>query len=138
MIRLHVAAIVAFLQALGLRVYDSEAGRNFDGSVEVVTAASFPYVIVTVSSPVRDTERMVQARERHEIDFTVGYHGLNPASARWAAERVSSLAGSSPAVTGWTVWIESVTSNPLRADRDNPEQVVFSGSDGFTATTFPA
>lgn len=135
MIRAHVAALVAFLTDAGVRVYDSEAGRDFDGSIEV---PSFPYAIVTVSSPVRDTERHVQARERHEIDFTVGYHGLTPASARWVAERVSSLAGSSPVVAGWSLVVESVTSSPVRPDRDNPERVVFSGSDGFTVTSFPA
>lgn len=116
-------------------MYDSEAGRGVDGSIE---APVFPYAILTVSSPVRDTDRLVQARERHELDFTVGSHGLSPASARWVAERVSSLAGSSPVVAGWQLVVESVTSSPVRPDRDNPEQTVYSGSDGFTAYSYPA
>jgi hypothetical protein len=134
-IRAHAEALAAFLVALGLRVYDTEAGRKVDGTTE---APTFPYVILTVSSPVRDTDRMVQARERHELDVTVGEHGLNPASTRWAAERVSALAGATLTVAGWVAHVDSVVSTPLRPDRDNPEQVVFSGADGFTVTSFPA
>lgn len=116
-------------------MYDTEAGLNIDGSTEV---PAFPYAILTVSSPVKDTDRFVQARERNELDFTVGSHGLNPESARWVASRVGRLAGSSPVVAGWTAVVESVTSSPVRPDRDNPEQTVYSGSDGFTAYSYPA
>lgn len=135
MIRLHAEALVAFLAALGVRVYDTEAGLKFDGTRET---PAFPYAILTMPSPVRDTERMVQARERHEFDVTIGYHGLSPASARWVAERVSSLAGASLTITGWKATVESVFSTPLRADRDDPEQTVYSGADGFTVTSYPA
>ena len=135
MIRSHVEALAAFLVTAGLRVYDTEAGRKVDGSTET---PAFPYVILTVASPVRDTERMVQARERHELDVTVGEHGLTPASQRWAAERVSALAGATLTVAGWVAHVDSVFTSPVRPDRDNPEQTVFSGADGFTVTTFPA
>ncbi len=135
MIRAHTEALASFLAAAGLRVYDTEAGRKVDGSTE---APTFPYVILTVSSPVRDTERMVQARERHELDVTIGEHGLSPASQRWAAERVSTLAGAALTVPGWVARAESVFSTPTRPDRDDPERVVFSGADGFTVTTYPA
>ena len=135
MIRSHVEALAAFLSAAGARVYDTEAGRRVDGSTE---APAFPYVILTVASPVRDTDRMAQARARHELDGTLGYHGLTPASARWLAERVSTLAGASLAVAGWTARAESVFTTPVRVERDNPERPVFSGVDGFTVTTYPA
>ena len=135
MIRAHVEALAAFLTAAGLRVYDTEAGRKVDGTTE---APTFPYVVLTVASPVRGTDRMVQARERHELDVTIGSHGLTMASARWAAERVSTLAGARLTVAGWVAQAESVFSNPLRADRDDPERVVFSGADGITVTTYPA
>ncbi len=135
MIRSHVEALAAFLSAAGVRVYDCEAGRRVDGSTETPT---FPYAILSVASPVRGTDRMVQARERHELDVTIGYHGLTPASARWLAERASSLAGASLTVAGWVAQVESVFTTPLRVDRANPEAPVFSGTDGFTVTTFPA
>ena len=135
MIRSHVEALAAFLSAAGVRVYDTEAGRRVDGSTE---APAFPYAILTVASPVRDTDRMVQARERHGLDVTIGYHGLTPASARWVAERVSTLAGASLTVAGWTARAESVFTTPVRVDRGNPERPVFSGADGFTVTTYPA
>lgn len=138
MIRSHTEALAAFLVAAGLRVYDTEAGRKVDGTTETVDATKFPYVILTVSSPVRDTERMVQAREKHELDVTIGEHGLSPASTRWAAERVSTLAGATLTVAGWVAHVDSVFSSPLRPDRDNPAQTVYSGADGFTVTTFPA
>lgn len=135
MIRSHVEALAAFLSAAGVRVYDTEAGRRVDGTTE---EPRFPYAILSVASPVRGTDRMVQARERHELDTTVGYHGLNPASARWVAERVSTLAGATLTVTGWDATVEARFTTPVRADRDNPEQYVYSGTDGFTVFSFPA
>jgi hypothetical protein len=51
---------------------------------------------------------------------------------------VSSLAGARLTVAGWVAQVESVFSNPLRADRDDPEQTVYSGADGFTVTSYPA
>lgn len=138
MIRAHVTALANFLTAAGLTVFDTEAGRLLDGSEIAVTDDDFPYVILTVSSPVRDTERMVQARERHELDVTIGYHGLLPGSARLAAERVASLAGATLTVPGWVAHVDSVFTGQLRPDRDNPERLIFSGADGFTVTTFPA
>lgn len=140
MIRAHAEAIAALLAAApspGLRVYDTEAGRLIDGSTETVDETKFPYVILTLASPVRDTERMVQARERHQSDFTIGYHGITPATARWAAERVSALAGATLSVPGWDARVESVFTSLLRPDRDNPDQTIYSGTDGFTVTSFP-
>ena len=46
--------------------------------------------------------------------------------------------GACSTVAGWVAQVESVFTTPLRVDRANPEAPVFSGTDGFTVTTFPA
>lgn len=135
MIGEHAKAVGDFLAALSLPAYDSEAGRKFDGTLET---ASFPYAIVTASSPVSSTDGIVTGRERAELDVTVGYHGSTPQQARWAADRVSQLAGVHLVVAGRQCVVESVFTNPIRRDDDNPNQIVWSGADGFTVLSYPA
>ena len=129
------AALVAFLQAQNVKVYDGEAGLLPDGSEE---APDFPYAILTVPAPVLSTEHFTHERERGELDVTVGFHAETPDSSRWIAQRVSRLAGAKLATPGWQTVVESAFSNQPRLDRDNPEQPVWSGAAGFTVTTYPA
>jgi len=131
----HARAVADFLAARGLTAYDAEAGRKWDGAIE---AATFPYAVVSMSSPVSTTETLGHARERAELDTTIGYHGSTPEQARWAADRVASLAGVHLAVTGRQCVVESVFSSLVRRDDDNPDQVVWSGADGFTVLSYPA
>lgn len=135
MIGEHAKAVADFLAGLNLTAYDAEAGRKFDGTRET---AAFPYAIVTVNSPVSSTDGIVSGRERAELDATIGYHGSTPQQARWAADRVSQLAGVHLAVAGRQCVVESVFTNPIRRDADNPDQIVWSGADGFTVLSYPA
>lgn len=135
MIQQHAKALADFLVAKGLPAYDSEAGRKFDGTTEV---AAFPYAVVSMSSPVSTTDGMVHDRERAELDTTIGYHGTTPEQARWAADRVASLAGVHLSVSGRQCVVESVFTSQLRRDADNPDRIVWSGADGFTVLSYPA
>lgn len=135
MIRAHSAALAAFLQAQGVKVYVGEAGVLPDESVE---APDFPYAILVVPPPVSSTEHFTNHRERNELDVTIGFHGLTLNSAQWVAERVMRLAGKKLVVEGWQPIAESVFASLPRLDRDNPEQPVWSGAAGFTVTTYPA
>jgi hypothetical protein len=134
-IREHATAVADFLGTLGVTAYDTEAGRKFDDTVE---AAVLPYAIISVASPVSSTDGIVSGRERKELDTTVGYHGSTPRQAQWLADRVAQLAGVHLAVAGWQCVVESAFTTPVRPDRDNPDQTVWSGADGFTVLSYPA
>lgn len=132
MIRATVAALAGYLESVGVRAYDTEAGLRPDGARE---SAAFPYAVLAVASPVSETgSPLLGVRERLELAVTIGSHGSTPTQARWSAERVATLAGAKLNVSGRTACVESVFATPVRVDRDNPDLTVYSGADGFSVT----
>lgn len=132
----HVEALLAALTSTGVRVYDSEPGRKVDGARE---APVMPYVVVYTDGGIRSSESLADGHdERAEMDAECHSVGADPRSARWAQSRVLSLAGVSPTVAGRVTVLQSVFSDRVRRDTDNPERTVFESRDGLTLVSLKA
>jgi len=132
----HAEALLEALAARGLRVYDSGAGNKLDGSYETPV---LPYCVVYIDGGLRSALSLVDDHEEQaDFDAEIWSVGKSPRSARAVRSDVLALVGQVLTVGGRKARIDSVFSDPVKPDRDDPRTALFQGRDGVTVVSLQA
>ena len=110
MIRTHVAAVKAALQAAGLTAHDGE----------VPAGASLPYVVLYADQGQASSTRFDAASDRRAFRVQTTSVGGTVEQARWAAEKVqAALLDARLTIPGRATWpLRQETSRPIARDDD--------------------